>query len=72
MKKVEDTTANYILQAQAAMSAGLNDKSRRHYHAKLVGLHETYHIICISMDVIFNEGIDEMFRDLDFDNRDKQ
>ncbi len=72
MKNVEDTQTDYILQAQAAMSGGLDDKSRRHYHAKLVGLHETYHIICISMDVIFNEGMDEMFGDLDFDNGDKQ
>lgn len=66
MKKVEDTTADYILQGQAAMSGGLNDKRRYYYNAKLVGLLETYHIICVSIDVIFEENMDNMFGNLDF------
>ncbi len=67
MKNAEDTTTDYILQAQAATTpSGFDDKRRRYYNAKLVGLHETYHIICISIDVIFNEGMDSMFKDLDF------
>ena len=73
MKKVEDTTADYMFRAQAAMSnaSDLDNKDRRYYNAKLLGFHETYHIICISMDVIFNEGIVSMLGDLDFDNGDK-
>lgn len=66
MKNVEDTTTDYMLRAQAAMSGGLDDKSRRHYNAKLVGLLETYHIICISIDVIFNENMDNMFENLNY------
>jgi len=68
MKDVEDTIANYVFQVQSgsARASDLDNKDRRHYNAKLLGLHETYHIICISFDVIFNEGIDNMFGDLDF------
>lgn len=66
MKNVEDTQTDYILRAQATMSGGLDDKNRHYYNAKLVGLNETYHIICISIDVIFQESMDVMFKDLDF------
>lgn len=61
MKKVEDTTADYILRSQVAMSnaSDLDNQDRRYHNAKLVGLLETYHIICISIDVIFNESMDD-------------
>jgi len=60
MKNVEDTTADYMFRSQAATSnaSDLDNKDRRYYNAKLVGLHETYHIICISLDVIFEEFCD--------------
>ena len=74
MKNVEDTTADYMFRSQAAMSnsSDLDNKDRRYYNAKLLGFHETYHIICISIDVIFEENVDKMFGDLDFNNGDKQ
>ena len=56
MRNVEDTTADYLFKIRAmAISAGEDNKE---YNAKLMGLLETYHIICISVDVMFNESMD--------------
>ena len=54
MKPVEDTTADYLFKIRAA-SVGEDNKE---YNAKRMGLLETYHIICISVDVMFSESMD--------------